>query len=104
VALADDGQSGLEALATSHPDVVVTDLMMPRIDGSGFCRRARRIPGFEGLPIILLTAHPRDEYVESLLELGNIVFMAKPFDAPSLTGALRDLGAGRFPEAQLRAS
>ena len=103
VVLAEDGQMGLDVLVASRPDVVVTDLMMPRLDGSGFCRRARRITGFEDLPIILLTAHPRDGYVEDLLELGGITFMAKPFEAPLLTGALRDLGSNR-PEARLRAS
>ena len=101
VAVAEDGQAGLEALASARPDVAITDLMMPRVDGSGFCRGARATQGFEGLPIILLTAHQRDKYVDDLLGLGRIVFMAKPFDAPLLIDTLRDLLA---EETQLRAS
>jgi DNA-binding response OmpR family regulator len=101
VAVAEDGQAGLDVLAGAQPDVAITDLMMPRVDGSGFCRGARSTQGFERLPIILLTAHQRDTYVEDLLDLGGIVFMAKPFDAPALVGALRDLLA---PAEQLRAS
>jgi DNA-binding response OmpR family regulator len=106
VALAEDGQAGLEALPVVQPDVVITDLMMPRVDGGGFCAGARTTPGFEGVPIILLTAHQRDAYVDDVLELGGIVFMAKPFDAPALADTLRDLVANGWPlaERQLQAS
>ena len=91
VALAADGQEGLDALPAERPDVVVSDLMMPRVDGFGFCRGARQTPGFEEVPIVLLTAHQRDAQVDTLLELGGIVFMAKPFEAPALSATLRDL-------------
>lgn len=94
VAIAADGQFGLEMLAAVKPDVAVSDLMMPRLDGFGFCRGARTTPGFETLPIIVLTAHQRDEQVEELLELGGITFMSKPFEAPLLTATLRELVAG----------
>lgn len=101
VSVAEDGQAGLDVLADARPDVAITDLMMPRVDGNGFCRGARATAGFEALPIILLTAHQRDSYVDDLLGLGRIVFMAKPFDAPLLVGTLRDL---LNPDTALRAS
>jgi DNA-binding response OmpR family regulator len=106
VVVAEDGQAGLEALPSARPDVAITDLMMPRLDGGGFCRGARATPGFERLPIILLTAHQRDGYVDDLLELGDIMFMSKPFDAPVLAAALRTLVTGDYGprEVQLRAS
>ena len=106
VALAEDGQAGLEALSVVRPDVVITDLMMPRADGGAFCAGARTTPGFEGVPIILLTAHQRDAYVDDVLELGGIVFMAKPFDAPALVQTLRDLlvNARSAPQQELQAS
>ena len=105
VAVAEDGQAGLDILGSARPDIAITDLMMPRVDGSGFCRGARATGGFEALPIVLLTAHQRDAYVDDLLDLGRIVFMAKPFDAPVLVDTLRDLlRAPQAEEAQLRAS
>jgi two-component system phosphate regulon response regulator PhoB len=91
VVLAKDGQAGVEALGEVHPDVVVCDLMMPRLDGFGFCRTARDREGSRDLPIVVLTARQKDAEIEELLELGDIVFMGKPFDAPSLTSTLRKL-------------
>jgi two-component system phosphate regulon response regulator PhoB len=93
VAVACDGQAGLDRIDDFVPDVVISDLMMPRLDGYGFCRAARARPGLEHLPIILLSAHQRDEDVDELLQLGSIVYMGKPFDAPTLAGTLRRLVA-----------
>ena len=104
VVLTADGQAGLDALTSCRPDIVVSDLMMPRLDGFGFCRGARATPGFERLPIVLLTAHQRDEQVEALLELGGITFMAKPFEAPVLSATLRDLIAAAPRSPELRAA
>ena len=93
VTVASDGQAGLDALADVDPDVVVTDLMMPRVDGFGFCRGARHREASRDLPIIVLTARQKDGEIERLLELGDITFMTKPFDAPLLTSTLRALTA-----------
>jgi DNA-binding response OmpR family regulator len=95
VSLAKDGQAGLEALDDVHPDAVVCDLMMPRVDGFGFCRSARHREDTRDLPIVVLTARQRDSEIDRLLELGDIVFMTKPFDAPTLTATLREVTARR---------
>jgi CheY-like chemotaxis protein len=97
VAVATDGQAGLDLLAGFVPDVVISDLMMPRLDGFGFCRAARLRPGMERLPIVLLTAHQRDGEIDELLRLGGIVYMGKPFDAPTLAVTLRRLADGTSP-------
>ena len=91
VAVACDGQAGLETLEHFVPDAVISDLMMPRLDGYGFCRAARARPGLENLPILLLTAHQRDGEIDELLRLGSIEYMTKPFDAATLAGTLRRL-------------
>jgi DNA-binding response OmpR family regulator len=91
VALAPDGQAGLDALDAVHPDAVVCDLMMPRVDGFGFCRATRHRRDCRQLPIIVLTARQKDAEIEQLLELGDISFMTKPFDAQTLTRTLREL-------------
>jgi len=95
VSLAQDGQAGLDALDAVQPDVVVCDLMMPRVDGFGFCRATRHRRDCQDLPIIVLTARQRDAEIERLLELGDIAFMTKPFDAQALTAALRAMTAAR---------
>lgn len=91
VDVACDGQAGLERIEDAVPDAVISDLMMPRLDGYGFCRAARARPAFANLPIVLLTAHQRDGEIDELLELGSIEYMVKPFDAPTLAGTLRRL-------------
>jgi len=88
-----DGQAGLEALDAALPDAVICDLMMPRVDGFGFCRVARERDDARDLPIIVLTARQKDGEIERLLELGDIIFMTKPFDAQLLTATLRELAA-----------
>lgn len=95
VSLAKDGQAGVEALDVVRPDAVVCDLMMPRLDGFGFCRATRDRDDTRDLPIVVLTARQKDGEIERLLELGDIVFMPKPFDAPTLTATLRELTARR---------
>jgi len=91
VAVACDGQAGLETIDDFVPDAVISDLMMPRLDGYGFCRAARARPGLENLPILLLSAHQRDGEVDEILRLGSIEYMTKPFDAAVLAGTLRRL-------------
>ncbi|HEV3125206.1 MAG TPA: response regulator [Candidatus Dormibacteraeota bacterium] len=100
VSSAEDGQAGLEVLDAARPEVVVCDLMMPRLDGFGFCRQARLRAGFEHLPIVLLTAHERDEEIDDLLTLGGITYMAKPFESKALAATLHAMidghvGVGR---------
>lgn len=95
VCLAKDGQAGIEALDEARPDAVVCDLMMPRVDGFGFCRTARRREDTRDLPIVVLTARQKDAEIEQLLELGDIVFMTKPFDAAALTATLRRMAERR---------
>jgi len=93
VSVAHDGQAGIDALDVVQPDAVVCDLMMPRVDGFGFCRVAR--DDTRDIPIVVLTARQKDSEIERLLELGDIVFMTKPFDAQTLTSTLRELAERR---------
>ena len=95
VSTAQDGQAGLDALHDVQPDAVVCDLMMPRVDGFGFCRTARHREDSRDLPLVVLTARQKDSEIERLLELGDIIFMNKPFDAPQLTSTLRELTASK---------
>jgi DNA-binding response OmpR family regulator len=104
VASAKDGQDGLEVLDDVQPDAVICDLMMPRVDGFGFCRTARHRETTRDLPIVVLTARQKDGEIERLLELGDITFMNKPFDAQLLTATLRELTARRTHERAARSA
>jgi CheY-like chemotaxis protein len=85
---AGDGAEALQVLASWVPDVIVTDVMMPRLSGLSLCRAVRRNPRTATLPVILLTARNFDSDMQAVIDLGGITFMMKPFDADSLNREL----------------
>lgn len=91
VATADDGASALRAATEVEPDLVCLDILMPDVDGIEVCQRLRRLPGNEGLPILLLTALNRPEDKARGLEAGANDFLSKPFDESELAARLRSL-------------
>ena len=84
----EDGADALALLDEWWPDVIVCDVMMPRISGLTVCRRVRTEGDRPDVPIILLTARVFDEDIESVVALGGISFMNKPFDFAELTAAI----------------
>jgi two-component system response regulator MprA len=96
VALAADGVDGLAALERERPDVVVLDVMMPRMDGLETCRRMRAA-GID-LPVLMLTA--RDEVSDRVagLDAGADDYLPKPFALEELLARLRAL-LRRAPDA-----
>ncbi len=90
-----DGIAALQELARWLPDVVLTDVMMPRLSGLSLCRAMRRDQRTAAVPIILLTARCFDNDMQEVLDLGGVTFMNKPFDAESLNAALLGALAGR---------
>lgn len=77
VLLAHDGQSGLETAVEQSPDIILLDLMLPKLDGVEVCKELRRLRF--NVPIIMLTARD-DEFDKVLgLELGADDYMTKPF-------------------------
>ena len=86
VETAADGAAGLEAAHRSRPDLVVSDVMMPRMDGFELCRHLKQDPAFATTPVLLLTARAGTEAVAEGLEVGADDYVVKPF-------ALRELEA-----------
>jgi len=85
---AGDGERGLEMFRQSRPDVVVLDVMLPKLDGFEVCRRIRRE---SDVPILMLTA--RDTELDKVvgLELGADDYLAKPFSTRELVARVRAL-------------
>src|SRR5437764_10596678 len=75
-----DGESGLAMAKTERPDVVLSDIMMPRMDGLELVTALRADPTTADLPVILLTAKAQIGDVERGLELGANDYVTKPFD------------------------
>ncbi len=72
-----DGEQALQKIETAHPDLVVLDVMLPKLDGYQVCRRVRE---HTTIPVILLTAKKEDEDVIQGLELGADDYITKPFN------------------------
>lgn len=84
VSTAADGVDGLEQARTLKPDLVVSDLMMPRMSGDQLVVALRADPAFATLPVLLLTAHADDAMRVQLLGQGAQDYLTKPFAADEL--------------------
>ena len=80
VLTAHDGDEGLELAQSNHPDVVISDIMMPRRDGLQLLTDLKGDPRTEGLPVILLSAKAQKSEVQHGLDLGADDYITKPFD------------------------
>jgi len=92
---AEDGEAGVAAVRSEMPDLVVSDVMMPRMDGLELCAAIKRDPETEFVPVILLTAKAAVEHRIEGLEQGADDYLAKPFHARELIARVRNLIASR---------
>ena len=86
VRAAADGLAGFEAFTDWHPDLVITDLAMPNVDGLELCRRVRAI---SQVPIIVLSAKGEEKTKVEALDLGADDFVTKPFGIDELLARVR---------------
>ncbi|TPW04969.1 MAG: ATPase/histidine kinase/DNA gyrase B/HSP90 domain-containing protein, partial [bacterium] len=86
-----DGEEGLEMARREVPDLVLSDVMMPRMDGYAFCRALKADPETSFVPLILLTARGSEESRIHGLELGADDFLTKPFNRRELLVRVRNL-------------
>ena len=84
VTVAPDGEAALDAMRRSRPDLVVTDVMMPRLDGFGLLRAIREDPALRDLPVVMLSARAGEEAKVEGFEAGADDYLAKPFSAREL--------------------
>jgi len=93
VVLAEDGDEGLAQLAARAPDVVITDLNMPRLDGFAFIERARAtVPG-KDVPILLLTTEADNDKKARARAAGASGWITKPFNPTQLLQTVQRFGS-----------
>ncbi len=86
VRVAPDGLAGFETFSDWHPDLVITDLAMPNMDGLELCRRLRAI---SQVPIIILSAKGEEKIKVEALDIGADDFVTKPFGIDELLARVR---------------
>jgi CheY-like chemotaxis protein len=84
-----DGREALECVKDFQPDLVVTDLMMPVMDGVELIRRLRADPSTAELPILAITADASELTERRARQAGAAEFLTKPIDLPALIDRLR---------------
>jgi len=89
--VAADGEAALQELERSAPDLVVLDVMLPKLNGFEVCRRIRADPRWRSLRVLMLTAKSRDTEMSKGLGLGADAYVTKPFSTKELVGLIRRL-------------
>jgi CheY-like chemotaxis protein/tetratricopeptide (TPR) repeat protein len=102
VVAANDGQEGLRALSTGPFDLVITDLLMPKMDGFQFCREVRKHRLGAQVPLIVTSAIYKDAATQIRLkkEVGDHLFFAKPYEIRDLIQAVNRILEGRGGEPE----
>ncbi len=77
---ASDGQEAWEMIVRTNPDLVISDVIMPGMDGRDLCKKIKADKRFENLPVILITAHSDERVQYESIEAGADDFIAKPFN------------------------
>lgn len=90
---AEDGVDGLEKLAAAAPDVIITDINMPRMDGYGFIEGVRRDARHRATPILVLSTESDQAKKARARDAGATGWIVKPFNADSLLSAIRRVSA-----------
>jgi CheY-like chemotaxis protein len=91
VAAAADGRQALEAVARRRPDAIITDIMMPRMNGFDLCIALRADPATKDIPVIMVTALEGERDCQRGLAVGADAYLTKPFSWSALAERLVEL-------------
>ncbi len=91
IVTANDGIEALDMLAHHEISIIVSDWMMPRMDGAEFCRRVRNNPLTSHIPFIMLTAKTDDDSKIESMDVGADTYIEKPFSPQYLKGCIRNM-------------
>ena len=91
VDMAYDGQQALEQVKNSRPDLIILDLMLPKLDGYKVCRLLKFDERTRSIPILIFTARAQVEDVTLATECGADAYLTKPFEAKALLTKIQEL-------------
>ncbi len=91
VSLAIDGEEALEKIQEENPDLVILDIMLPKVNGFEVCRQLKQNSLHQGIPVILFTAMTQQKDKRLGLECGADAYVCKPFRTDELLDKIREL-------------
>ena len=91
VLVVENGEECLAQVTTYKPEVILLDVMMPRLDGYETCRRLKENPATRSIPVIFLTAKAQQYEIGRGLEMGATGYLTKPFDPMMLHSQIIEL-------------
>ena len=91
VVVARDGRAAVEMAVDEAPDLIILDVVMPRMDGFEACRELRRLEATRTTPIIMVTTRGEPQNIETGYEAGCSDYVTKPINGPELVSKVRDL-------------
>lgn len=86
-----DGEEGLRKAQTEKPDLVLLDLMLPKMDGYKVCSLLKHDTRYAKIPIVMFTARAQEEAEKLGLECGADAYLTKPFNAQTLLAKIQEL-------------
>ncbi len=86
-----DGQEGLDKARTLKPDLIILDLMLPKLDGYKVCRMLKFDEKYKQIPVILFTARAQESDIKLGKEVGADAYLTKPFEPTVLLGKIAEL-------------
>jgi DNA-binding response OmpR family regulator len=90
VVTAVDGHEGLTKAKTEKPDLIILDIMMPKMDGHQVCRLLKFDARYKHIPIVMLTARGQEIDRQMGAEVGADCYITKPFDAAELVKVIKE--------------
>ena len=94
VRVANNGDDALAAVGEFRPDLILLDVMMPRLSGYDLCQKVRENPAWQDIRIIMLSAKGRDVEVTKGLAVGADAYVTKPFSTKDLIAKVDAMLAG----------
>lgn len=91
VTTASDGEQALGKARSEKPDLIILDLMLPKLDGARLCRLLKLDDNYKHIPILVLTARVQKESFQKALEAGADAFLSKPFVPETLLDKVKQL-------------
>ena len=86
-----NGADALEAVGEFRPDLILLDVMMPRVSGYDVCQKVRENPEWQGIKIIMLSAKGRDVEVTKGIAIGADAYVTKPFSTRDLIAKVGEM-------------